>query len=112
MNTINRLDSLIFFRFFFNYIKYFFKDYKIQKKVKNRYYTSKHFKKMDKALLEFYLFQNPYQVSRRYLKRAREKDIHTYGETPLMTYETIAKQARLSKDDVALELGCGRGRGA
>ena len=62
--------------------------------------------------MEFYLFKNPYQISKRYLKRAREKDIHTYGETPLMTFQKVAEQANICKDDIVLELGCGRGRGA
>ena len=97
---------------FFSYLKYFIKDYKIQREVKKRYYKSQSFREVDKGLLEFYLFQNPYQISRRYLKRARAKDIHVYGETPLMTFEKVAKEANICKDDVVLELGSGRGRGA
>ena len=40
-----------------------------------------------------------------------DKDIYTYGETPLTTLETIAKECRLTgKADVVFELGCGRAR--
>lgn len=98
--------------FLFNYISHAIQEYKTQKTVKKRYYKSNRFMKSDKALLGFYFFQNPYQISRRYQKRRREKDIHTYGETPLSTLEKIGKESNINEGEVVLELGCGRGRGA
>lgn len=91
--------------------KYAFIDLKLQRDVKKRYYTDAEFSRLDRMLIKTYVFKNPYQISKRYLKRKQEKDIHTYGETPLSTYETIAKEAELQPSDTFLELGCGRGRG-
>jgi SAM-dependent methyltransferase len=39
-----------------------------------------------------------------------EKEVYTYGETPLTTLEKIAKNCGIQSRDVVFELGCGRGR--
>ena len=92
--------------------KYALIDLKLQHGVKKRYYTDAQFSRLDHSLINTYIFKNPYQISKRYLRRKQEEDIHTYGETPLVTYEAIAKEAEISSTDAFLELGCGRGRGA
>jgi len=96
----------------FDTVKYAWIDWRLQKEVKERFYTDPEFAKIDKALLTAYVFKNPYTVSKNYLKKHREKEIHTYGETPLITYEAIAKEVDLKSSDIVLELGSGRGRGA
>ena len=66
---------------------------------------------MDDLLLGlFYIFINPFQVSKRYLVRRGEKDFHVYGETPLTSFARIAKACKISASDRVLDLGCGRGR--
>ncbi|QVL56533.1 MAG: methyltransferase domain-containing protein [Simkaniaceae bacterium] len=93
-------------------IKYAWIDRKLQKRVKEEYYLDSEFAKIDKALLTAYIFKNPYTISKNYLKKHHDREIHTYGETPLKTYETIAKECDLKETDTFLELGSGRGRGA
>lgn len=97
---------------FYNMIKYTLIDRKLQKEVKKRYYHDHTFSQLDRALLTAYIFKNPYTISKNYLKKRNEKEIHTYGETPLMTYEKIAEEVGLEPTDTFLELGSGRGRGA
>ncbi|NGX51339.1 MAG: hypothetical protein K1060chlam2_01205 [Chlamydiae bacterium] len=92
--------------------KYALVDFMLQRKVKRRYYSDPRFSSLDRSLLKSYLFKNPYQISKRYLRRKGAEDINIYGETPLTTYEVIAKEAEIDRDDSFLELGCGRGRGA
>ncbi|MCB1107714.1 MAG: methyltransferase domain-containing protein [Chlamydiia bacterium] len=95
-----------------NVVKYAWIDRQLQKEVKGRYYTDRAFEKIDKDLLTAYIFKNPYTISKNYSKKHREREIHTYGETPLMVYEKIAKEVDLKPSDTFLELGSGRGRGA
>lgn len=75
-----------------------------------RYYPHAHFAKIDIALLFSYLFSNPFRISKHFLLEKREKDIYTYGETPLTTMHLIARQCNITSQDVVFELGCGRGR--
>lgn len=96
----------------YNTLKYTLFDWKLQKEVKKRYYQDHTFSRLDRALLTAYIFKNPYAISKSYLKKRNKTEIHTYGETPLMTYEKIAKEAELDPTDTFLELGSGRGRGA
>ena len=98
-------------RWIFDAFKYACVDWRLQGEVRRRYYVDPKFSCLDRSLLQAYIFKNPYQISKRYLKRRQEEDIHTYGETPLMTYETIAKEVELDSQDLFLELGSGRGRG-
>ena len=51
-------------------------------------------------------------MCRKYLQERGEKEIHTYGETPLTLLERIVKQFYISKEDLVVEMGSGRGRGA
>ncbi len=95
-----------------NTVKYTLIDRKLQKEVRKRYYTDHHFAQVDRALLTAYIFKNPYTISKNYLKKRDEKEIHNYGETPLTTYEAIAREVDLQPTDTFLELGSGRGRGA
>lgn len=96
----------------FHVFKYSWIDRKLQKEVKKSYYVDPEFEKIDKDLLTAYIFKNPYTISKNYLKKHQEEQIHTYGETPLKTYEKIAKESGLKPSDTFLELGSGRGRGA
>lgn len=75
-----------------------------------KYYPQNSFYKIDLYLLYLYTFQNPFRISKRFLKSKGEADIYAYGETPLTTLEIIAKRCKLSNEDVVFELGCGRGR--
>ena len=97
---------------FYNMVKYTLIDRQLQKEVKRRYYHDHTFSHLDRALLTAYIFKNPYAISKNYLKKRNEKEIHIYGETPLMTYEKMAKEVNLEPTDTFLELGSGRGRGA
>ncbi|MDN3508651.1 MAG: methyltransferase domain-containing protein [Candidatus Neptunochlamydia sp.] len=94
-----------------NMVKYMLNDRRLQKEVKKRYYHDHSFSSLDRAILTAYIFKNPYTISKNYLKNRNEKEIHTYGETPLMTYEKIAQEAEIEPTDTFLELGSGRGRG-
>lgn len=93
-------------------LKYQWIDYKLQKEVRRRYYHDTTFSHIDRSLLTAYIFKNPYTISKNYLKKRHAKEIHTYGETPLMTYDQLAKEVELAPTDTFLELGSGRGRGA
>lgn len=64
----------------------------------------------DLLFLLFYLFINPYRVSKKFLKRKNEQNIHLYGETPLSTFAKIVKNCNVRSKDTFLELGSGRGR--
>lgn len=74
------------------------------------YYGNSTFRRVDLALVFNYLFDNPYSASRKFALLHGEENIHTYGETPLTTLETIVKRCDIHKDDLFFELGCGRGR--
>jgi SAM-dependent methyltransferase len=75
-----------------------------------KYYPNFKFFKIDTSLLLSYLFTNPFYLSKRFLFQKGEKDVYTYGETPLTTLELISHICELSNQDVVFELGCGRGR--
>jgi len=75
-----------------------------------RYYSKMTFLRVDVSLMLKYLFCSPFRVSKRYLMSKGEKDIYTYGETPLTTMEKIAEECGIKDADVVFELGCGRGR--
>ncbi len=74
------------------------------------YYGNTEFRKIDLALVFNYLLDNPYRSSRNFALLKGEENIHTYGETPLTTLETIVKRSGINQTDVVYELGCGRGR--
>lgn len=75
-----------------------------------RYYPHFNFAKIDTALLLSYLFSNPFRISKHFLAKKGEKEIYTYGETPLTTLDLIIRQCEITSRDVIFELGCGRGR--
>jgi SAM-dependent methyltransferase len=75
-----------------------------------RYYRRLPFAKTDSSLTLMYLFDNPFSISRRYFLHRAHSEEYTYGETPLTTFEQIAKEARITPQDTVYELGCGRGR--
>lgn len=75
-----------------------------------RYYWDKPFNKVDAYLVGSYLVNDPFGISKRFLKNRGDKEIYAYGETPLSSLEQIAKECRLTPSDLLFELGCGRGR--
>lgn len=56
-----------------------------------------------------YLFSNPYRISRKLYQIKGIKNVYQYGETPLSTFQKICKEMDLKKEDLFLDLGCGRG---
>lgn len=74
------------------------------------YYGNTRFAKIDLSLLQKYWWNNPFRIARRFLQERGDRELYTYGETPLTTLHLIATKARITKDDTVLELGCGRGR--
>jgi hypothetical protein len=81
-----------------------------QLQVIKRYYTKKKFLLSDLLLFCAYFFSNPYRISRKFLQKKGAKNIHTYGEIPLTTLETVAHAFCIQPQDKWLELGSGRGR--
>lgn len=77
-----------------------------------RYYGRPRFFFVDMLLKLFYLFDTPYRVCKRHLEARGEKEVYTYGETPLVAMDVIARKCRLLSSDVVYECGAGRGRGA
>lgn len=75
-----------------------------------RYYSNYEFLKADISLLGMYFFESPYKISKLFLKNQKQKQIYTYGETPLSSMETIASICGIKKEDHIYDLGCGRGR--
>lgn len=75
-----------------------------------RYYRKPSFAKVDLSLVLMYLFDNPFSISRRFFVHQQNSEEFTYGETPLTTFDKIAKEARITEQDKVYELGCGRGR--
>lgn len=75
-----------------------------------KYYSHGSFFKVDTYLLFSYLFDNPFKISKRFLRKKGDRDIYTYGETPLTTLDLIARRCGISAKDHVFELGCGRGR--
>jgi precorrin-6B methylase 2 len=75
-----------------------------------RYYKKPIFALLDIFLKTIYLFFNPYRVSRKFMQKKGSKNIHVYGETPLILFDILLKKCKVSSSDTFLELGCGRGR--
>lgn len=63
------------------------------------YFENTDFAKTDFLLWRCYLGKKIYRLVR-----------DPYGETPLTTFEALAKECGLSEKDTLFELGCGRGR--
>ncbi len=64
----------------------------------------------DLFLAAHYLVRNPHQVSKAFMKQRGEKNLYTYGETPLTTLDRIARECQILSKDIVYELGCGPGR--
>ena len=87
-------------------------------KVIVRYYSNTAFAKTDLKLLSEYFLQNPFRISRDFLKgkiggtdtATETEELYAYGETPLTTFGLITQKANLKTIDTLYELGCGRGR--
>ncbi len=80
-----------------------------ERQVQKRYPT---FQTIDQALKLAYHQVSPYALSRNFLQQKGEREVDTYGETPLSTLAHIAQQTSLSAGDRVVELGCGRARSA
>lgn len=81
-----------------------------QVQVIGKYYRKASYIKADTSLLLEYLWNNPFTISRRFLEKKNESDVHRYGETPLTTFDYIVKASGITNKDTFYELGCGRGR--
>lgn len=93
-----------------HYLKTLIVDIKQAMFERERYHHHKLFAQVDQQLSMSYFLKNPYRVCSSYLKKRGDRDIHLYGETPLLALEKIAKQVQLSDQDVIVDLGAGRGR--
>ncbi len=81
---------------------------------KEKQFIKKHapfFLPIERSLKRAYRFQSPFRVSKAYLQKKGERDVHQYGETPLPALVTIATECDLGPDDYIIDLGCGTGRG-
>ncbi len=79
-------------------------------RVVRRYWFSCSYYKYDLLYGLFHLWKGPYAVSREWLVAQGEKEIYTYGETPLTTLETIIGESGVQPDDLLFDLGCGSGQ--
>ena len=95
---------------FKTYLKVKLFDLKEQIYVISNFYKNFRFSCIDISLKLFYLFINPYRISKKFLKRKNTPYIHLYGETPLSTFEKIVNECNISPSNSVLELGSGRGR--
>lgn len=86
------------------------KNFKEYLRVIYRYYRSWPFAKADLSLILMYFFDNPFSINRRFFTHRTNSQEYTYGETPLTSLDSIAKEARITPQDVVYELGSGRGR--
>ncbi|ADI38320.1 putative uncharacterized protein [Waddlia chondrophila 2032/99] len=74
------------------------------------YYSNRKFAAVDWFMVRAYLIQNPFRMSKEFLLKKGEKDVNTYGETPLTTMDVIAEECGIAPNDIVYELGAGRGR--
>ncbi len=81
-----------------------------QRRVERLFYQREGFRKKDRALIQAYRGESPYQISKRYLIEQGESDPYQYGETPLTTIAAIADAFEISSSDLVIEMGAGRGR--
>jgi len=111
MYTARTSAQLVMFNpyLYYHYLK---EERRREKAIKKLFYKDLVFKKIDRALLKNYAFKNPYRISKQHLKSSGDKQIHIYGETPLSTFETIAKECEITEGDTVIDMGVGRARGA
>lgn len=79
-------------------------------RIAYRYYDNGSFMRADLSLMAQYLFVNPFTLSKRFHQARQDGEVYVYGETPLSTFEEIAREAGINHSDVVYELGAGRGR--
>src|SRR4051812_11578682 len=89
----------------------FFREVIESVKIAKRYYRNRLFFRADIALKLLYFFHNPFSISKRFLQERGEKEVYAYGETPLTSWEIIARESGITAEDTVYELGSGRGRG-
>lgn len=82
-----------------------------ERRVRRRYYHCPVFRRCEEALQSAYAGDDPFALSKEFLRRKGASEIHAYGETPLTTLEEIGRRAGLKSSDHLIDLGCGRGRG-
>lgn len=75
-----------------------------------KYYRKLSFFAVDILLCLLYLFRNPHRISKAFMIERGEKDVYTYGETPVTTLERIVCECGVLSHDVVYELGVGSGR--
>jgi hypothetical protein len=78
--------------------------------VMRKYYKSPRFLWLDLLFGLSAFFLNPYRLSRKFMESKGEREVHTYGETPLQMLESLLKEAGATSKDRYVELGSGRGR--
>lgn len=88
------------------------RNFKENIRVACSYYSHFQFMKVDLLFFFLYLFRSPFSVAKHFLIDNGAKDIYTYGETPLTTFDKIASESSILPEDVVFELGCGRGKTA
>ncbi len=78
-------------------------------RVARRYFSSWRFVLSYLWLKMSYLLDDPFRVSRRYLKSIQSDDLYAYGDTPLTTLDKIMTAVSASPHDHVVELGAGSG---
>ncbi len=102
-------SKVAFLALYFRTKHYLFKE---QMKVIFNFYKNIRFLFFDALFFLFYFPFNPYRISRQFLKRDDREEKIFYGETPLSSYERMAKECQITSSDIFFEFGAGRGRGA
>ncbi len=99
-----------FFELFYLFARARLFQIKEEFQVRRKYYTNPSFKACDLSLCRAYKEYTPYKINKEFLRENPDLT-NVYGETPLTTFEKIAKECSLSSNDHIVDLGCGRGRG-
>jgi SAM-dependent methyltransferase len=76
-----------------------------------RFYRRSSFRIRDRAFKKHYRFTNPFRINKAFLLKRGDREVDTYGETPLTTWYEIARESGIAQGDHVFDLGCGRGRG-
>lgn len=74
------------------------------------FYRKWRFALSDLLLGCLYFFSNPFRICRRFMQKRGEERVHAYGETPLSLWKEISLLAQIDKEDLFIDLGCGRGK--
>ncbi|OGN61103.1 MAG: hypothetical protein A3F40_05155 [Chlamydiae bacterium RIFCSPHIGHO2_12_FULL_27_8] len=86
----------------FNFLEFF--------KIFPFYLKNINFLIFDSFFYFVYLFNNPYGISKKFLKNRDDSDIYQYGETSISAIKKIVLKCNILKENTFLELGSGRGR--